>query len=156
MLSLENHPAAIRSADLNTVRLPYAAVRGEVNSLGTGHLNSDLNLIWNYSFSKGKTVTSAYAPGELQGVIQKVVVIRFKVTTYLTNSVQGGVHWAQEKYEPDGVLGWLAEGDALLHQRGPVLPHPHQHHPLPPTLLPSAQGGGDWLEWCSQSWPGYW
>ena len=40
--SLENHPAAVRSAHLNTVRLPYAAVRGEVDSLGTGHF--DLNL----------------------------------------------------------------------------------------------------------------
>ena len=44
MLSLENHPAAIRSADLNTVRLPYAAVRGEVNSLGTAHAHQDMNL----------------------------------------------------------------------------------------------------------------
>jgi len=57
--SLENHPAAVRSAVNNTVRLPYAAVRGEVDSLG-------------------KTVTSAYAPGELHGVIQKVVFTEHK------------------------------------------------------------------------------
>ena len=35
--SLENHPAAVRSAVNHTVRLPYAAVRGEVDSLGTRH-----------------------------------------------------------------------------------------------------------------------
>jgi len=57
--SLENHPAAVQSSDLTSVRLPYAAVRGEVDSLG-------------------KTVVSAYAPGELKGVIQKVVFTEHK------------------------------------------------------------------------------
>ena len=69
VFSLENHPAAVRSSDLNSVRLPYAAVRGEVDSLGAAELLS--LFLTNYS-STGKTVVSAYAPGELKGVIQKV------------------------------------------------------------------------------------
>ena len=70
VFSLENHPSAVRSSDLTSVRLPYAAVRGEVDSLGA---DAELHgLFLTDYFSTGKTVVSAYAPGELKGVIQKV------------------------------------------------------------------------------------
>lgn len=59
LASVENHPSTVRSADLSSLVLPYAAVRGEVQPLG-------------------KTVTSAYAPGSLLGVIQKVVFTEHK------------------------------------------------------------------------------
>jgi len=60
---LENHPCRVVSSDPKTgvvsSSLPYAVIRGDVTPLG-------------------KTVTSAYAAGPLQGVIQKVIYTEHK------------------------------------------------------------------------------
>ena len=112
VFSLENHPSAVRSSDLTSVRLPYAAVRGEVDSLGAELLGLYLT---NYS-STGKTVVSAYAPGELKGVIQKVWSrYTFIILQSIATQLEGGVHRAQAKHEQNWVLGGFPTSDALLH-----------------------------------------
>ena len=112
VFSLENHPAAVQSSDLTSVRLPYAAVRGEVDSLGAELLGLYLT---NYS-STGKTVVSAYAPGELKGVIQKVWSrYTFIILQSIATQLEGGVHRAQAKHEQNWVLGGFPTSDALLH-----------------------------------------
>ena len=111
VFSLENHPAAVRSSDLTSVRLPYAAVRGEVDSLGAELLRLYLT---NYS-STGKTVVSAYAPGELKGVIQKVWSRYSLYPQSIATRFVGGVHRAQAKHEQNWVLGGFPTSDALLH-----------------------------------------
>ena len=111
VFSLENHPAAVRSSDLTSVRLPYAAVRGEVDSLGAELLGLYLT---NYS-STGKTVVTAYAPGELKGVIQKVWSRYSLYPQSIATQLEGGVHRAQAKHEQNWVLGGFPTSDALLH-----------------------------------------
>ena len=58
--AISSHPSSLPSSTSTTTStLPYAVIRGEVAPLG-------------------KTVTSAYAPGLIQGVIQKVVFTEHK------------------------------------------------------------------------------
>ena len=87
---LENHPAAVRSAVNNTVHLPYAAVRGEVDAMGTGY--SHLNLSEKNFFFKRKDRDFCLCSWRTSWRDSKSISIWVLFTAWPTIGLQGGLH----------------------------------------------------------------